>query len=77
MLYTNLKNLDVVNVNDGNKVGKISDIEIDCNNGIVASLTILTVSKVKSFFRGESTIVVPWEKIVKIGDEVIIININK
>lgn len=74
MLLSELKTLDVVNVVDGSRLGKIHDIELDINNGNILSIKILTISKVKSFFKGEQIVVIPWERVVKIGDEVVIVN---
>ena len=74
MLLKELQSRDVVNVVDGSKLGRITDIEIDFETGKILEITI---SKSKYFLGiGESKVNVPWEKIEKIGGEVVIVNLN-
>lgn len=76
MLLSELQTKDVVNLSDGNKIGKIKDIDIDIDTGNIKSINVLTVSKFKSFFTGDTVCTVNWDKVVKFGGEVIIVNIN-
>ena len=74
MQLKDLQNRDVVNVTDGNKLARITDIEIDFETGKIKELTI---SKYKSFLGiGSNKIKITWDKIVKLGGEVIIVNYN-
>lgn len=74
MLLKELQTKDVVNVVDGNKLGKITDIEIDFETGKILEFT---VSKYNNFFRfGNNQLKITWDKIVKLGGEVIIVNCN-
>ena len=77
MLLSDIQSIDVVNVSTGNKIGKIKDIDFDCTNGNIISLSILTISKLRSFFSGEQIIIIPWDKVVKFGNDVIIVNYNE
>ena len=74
MLLKELQTKDVVNVVDGNKLGKITDIEIDFETGKILEITITKNKYLFGF--GETKINVPWEKVEKIGGEVIIVNCN-
>lgn len=76
MLLSELQTKDVVNLSDGNKIGKIKDIDIDIDTGNIKSINVLTVFKFKSFFTGDTVCTVNWDKVVKFGGEVIIVNIN-
>ena len=40
MLLSDIQSIDVVNVSTGNKIGKIKDIDFDCTNGNIISLSI-------------------------------------
>lgn len=72
MLLKELQSKDVVNVSDGSKLGKITDIDIDFETGKVLELTI---SKYKYLFNfKENNFKISWDKIEKIGGEVIIVN---
>lgn len=77
MLLSDIQSIDVVNVSTGNKIGKTKDIDFDCTNGNIISLSILTISKLRSFFSGEQIIIIPWDKVVKFGNDVIIVNYNE
>lgn len=74
MLLKELQTRDVVNVIDGNKLGKITDIEVDFDTGKILELTISKNKGLLSF--GNNQIKITWDKIVKIGGEVIIVNCN-
>lgn len=75
MLLKELQSKDVVNVVNGNKLGKITDIEIDFETGKILEFT---VSKYKNFvFFGSDQMKITWDKIVKLGGEVIIVNCNE
>ncbi len=74
MLLKELQTRDVVNVSDGNKLGKIKDIEIDFDSGKILELTVSRYKNVFGF--GSNDIKISWDKIVKLGGEVIIVNCN-
>lgn len=73
MLLKELQSFDVVNVIDGDKLGKIIDLELNYENGQILSFTVSPKS-FASFFNKNKNIVIPWEEVVKFGTEVIIVN---
>lgn len=77
MLLSDIQSIDVVNVATGNKIGRIKDIDFDTNSGTIISLSVLTISKLRSFFSGDQLIIIPWEKVVKFGNDVIIVNYSE
>ena len=77
MLLSDIQSIDVVNVATGNKMGRIKDIDFDTNSGTIISLSVLTISKLRSFFSGDQLIIIPWEKVVKFGNDVIIVNYSE
>ncbi len=76
MLLKELQTRDVVNVTDGSKLGKVTDIEVDFTTGKINSITV-TKNKGLSGFFGNNQINILWNQIVKIGGEVIIVNCNQ
>lgn len=76
MLFTELQAKDVISLTNGNKIGRIKDFDIDIDNGTILSIHVRTNSRVRSFFQGEEVLMIPWQKIVKMGGEVIIVNFN-
>ncbi len=69
--FSELCEKDVVNCNDGALLGSVSDIEISHDD---CTATALFVECNKEFFRKHNDIRIPWDKIEKIGKDVIIIN---
>lgn len=75
LLLSELCLKDVVNVVDGEKLGKIIDIDIDTVDGKVNSITVSKHLKLNKLLNKNDTLI-PWKQIVKIGGEVIIVNYN-
>ncbi|KYH35944.1 PRC-barrel domain protein [Clostridium tepidiprofundi DSM 19306] len=67
-----LKTMEVIDINSGSRLGYIKDFVIDCEEYKVLSL-IIPVQKV-SLFGKTNTIEIPWEKIKKIGVDVILVD---
>ncbi len=74
MLLHDLQSKDVVNVLDGTKLGKVTDLEIDDLSGKITSVIVNGNSKFLNFFTGSNQVSIKWDQIVKIGGEVIIVN---
>ena len=71
---SDLRNRDVINILGGNKLGNIIDIDLDLDNGKVLALVL--PGRVKGFlFTKREEIVVPWQKIVRIGRDVILVEV--
>ena len=72
-----LKTKEVINVSDGARLGFVSDVEIDLKSGRVTSLLVPGAYRLMGFLGRDEDIVIKWENIKKIGDDIIIIdNIN-
>ncbi|SHH12180.1 YlmC/YmxH family sporulation protein [Tepidibacter thalassicus] len=68
---------EVVNINNGKKLGFINDIELDMNEGKIRSLIIFNEnSKMYLLGRGECYSIL-WNEIVKIGCDTILVNIDQ
>ncbi len=64
---------EVVNLSDGAKVGYIVDAEIDVETGQVLALIIPGQGKMMGLFGKEEEYRIPWEKIRKIGDDIVLV----
>ncbi|WP_461204493.1 YlmC/YmxH family sporulation protein [Clostridium sp. DL1XJH146] len=69
-----IKALEVINVLDGKKLGFISDIKIDCENFEIISIVL--PYQQKAWFNKSAFIEIPWEKIIKIGIDVILVDLE-
>lgn len=69
-----LKQREVVNINDGRRLGIVYDVEIDMEKGKIDAIVIPGTGRVLGLFSKESDIVVNWENIKKIGIDVILVD---
>ncbi|MCY6356757.1 YlmC/YmxH family sporulation protein [Clostridium sp. ZS2-4] len=70
----NLKLMEVIDINTGCKIGYIRDFKVDCNEYKIISIII--PAERTSWFNKNSYIEISWEKIVKVGVDVILVNEN-
>ncbi|MGV3466841.1 MAG: YlmC/YmxH family sporulation protein [Heyndrickxia sp.] len=64
---------DVVSISDGRRLGNVTDIDINLDNGKIESIVVGGNGKLLSFFSKEEELVIPWNNIVKIGEDVILV----
>ena len=70
---SDLKVKEVVNVLDGKRLGMITDIEIDIESGKLTGIVVPGGGKFLGLFGRSDDIVIPWDKINKIGLDVILV----
>lgn len=76
MSLTELRAKDVVNIDTGKKLGKVMDIEFSACDGCVQAIVVPGDFRLSGLFRGEkSGVVIPWERIARIGDDVILVRL--
>lgn len=78
MLLSQLGGKEIVNLNDGGRLGIIadSDVMIDENTGKIISLLLPDKRVQFKFFGDKEEIEIPWNSIKKIGDDMIIVEIE-
>ena len=69
------KRKEVININDGKKLGCVQDVCEDLETGMITSIIVPGENKFTSMFSNKNDIVIPWEKIHCIGDDVILVEI--
>ncbi len=72
MRYCELKQKTVVNIIEGRQLGCVSDLVFDECTGRICSIVVPGAPCLKSFFRPRG-LVIPWNSIVKIGGDVILV----
>ena len=75
MRLSDLQKKDVVNVNDGKRIGSIIDIHIN-EEGSMDEIIIEKSAFLVSIFSSKNEISIKWEQIKKIGEDVILVDIN-
>ena len=68
-----LRELEVVNLLDGKRLGFASDLEIDPETGKILAIVVPGPGKFLGLFGKNIDFVIPWEKIRKIGVDVVLV----
>ena len=68
-----LKAKEIINLSDGQKLGFVSDVELDLNTGKVTAILVQGQYKFLGLLGKENDLIIKWENIKKIGDDIIII----
>ncbi len=71
---TELKSKEVINITDGSKLGYVSDVEIDIENGRVKSIVVPIVSKNAPVFSKKEEFIIPFEDIKKTGSDLLLVS---
>lgn len=77
MRVSDLRLLDIINIEDGRRLGPIIDLDLDLDKGFIKGIVILmNSSRGKGFFGGsrDSDVFIPWDKVIKIGVDVILVD---
>ena len=69
------KHKEVVNITDGKRLGFVQDVCADLESGVITSIIVPGNNKLIKIFSGNNDIVIPWEKIKCIGDDIILVEI--
>ncbi|MEW6309024.1 MAG: YlmC/YmxH family sporulation protein [Bacillota bacterium] len=72
---SDLRQRDVINILDGRRLGMMSDIEVDLENGRVTAIIVPGPGRVLGLFARDADYVIPWRSIRKIGIDVILVEL--
>jgi len=67
---------DIVNLVDGAKLGPVKDVHIDLETGRVVSMVLSSGRKYFRLMSAGQDVVVPWEKIKKIGVDTVLVEVD-
>lgn len=71
-----MKEKEVINIRNGERLGFIYDFEIDLENGKVLAAIIPAYGKVLSIFNRNRDLFIPWQNIFKIGQDIILVDME-
>ena len=69
------KHKEVININDGKRLGFVQDVCADLESGTITSIIVPGSNRIMGMFSGGNEIVIDWHKIKCIGDDVILVEI--
>jgi len=73
-----LRDMEVINVRDGRRLGLIMDLELDLDEGYILGLILPDepITGITSLFRSSREIFIPYDQIIKIGVDVILVDMG-
>ncbi len=69
------KHKEVINIIDGKRLGFVQDVNANLETGTITSIIVPGSTRLVSFFSSSNDIVIPWENIKCIGDDIILVEI--
>lgn len=72
---SDLRMREVINVLDGKRLGNIVDIDLDMDRGKVMAFILPGRVRGWSIFAKREDVIVPWDKIIRIGRDVILVEV--
>ena len=70
-----LRTKEVIDVQDGKRLGRVMDIEFCAESSRVTALVVPADTSLLQSLRGEKCgLVIPWEHICRIGEDVILVS---
>ncbi|HZJ84188.1 MAG TPA: YlmC/YmxH family sporulation protein [Syntrophomonadaceae bacterium] len=78
MRLNDLNGKEMVNIYDGMRMGTVgeSDMLIDEKSGQIISIILPNRGNAFNFWADRQKLVIPWEAVMKIGREVIVVDID-
>ena len=71
-----MRHKEVINMKDGSRLGAVCDAEIDTNTASLTAIIIYGRLKFLGIMGREDDIVIGWNKIQVIGDDIILVNFD-
>ncbi len=66
---------EVININDGKRLGFVQDVCANLETGKITSIIVPGSKKMRNMFSKDEDIVIEWEKIKCIGEDIILVEI--
>lgn len=72
-----LSQKDIVNMENGKRLGHLNDLDINLESGKIEAIVIAGTGKVMQLLgqRDAAELVIPWKNIIKIGSDVILVEV--
>ena len=69
------KQKEVININNGKILGFVVDVQANFENGEINSIIVAKTGNIFNSIMSKNNITIPWNKISKIGEDVILVDI--
>lgn len=69
------KHKEVINISNGKRLGRVQDVCADLNTGKITHIIVPGNNNMLNIFSGNDEIVIPWQKVKCIGEDLILVEI--
>ncbi|MCI8411078.1 MAG: YlmC/YmxH family sporulation protein [Clostridia bacterium] len=69
------KHKEVVNITNGKRLGFVQDVCADLETGMITSIIVPGSNKLLNIFSQGNDIIIPWQNIKCIGDDLILVEL--
>lgn len=70
-----LKQKEVINICDASRLGYVCDVELDFASGCIKAVILPERLRFFPFRQKDKNRIIPWENIVRIGEDILLVNI--
>lgn len=77
MRTVDLKQREVINITTAERVGFISDVEMDFEKGCVEAVIVPIRRGISGVFGKKQDVTVPWKNIVSVGKDLVLIEMEQ
>lgn len=74
---SDFKQKEVINMVDGKRLGFVSDIDVNLEEGKVEAIILPGNGRLLGILGKENEIIIPWEKVHKVGEDIILVNLDE
>lgn len=74
---SDFKQKEVINISDGRRLGFVDDVEIDVDTGKIDAIILPGAGRLFGLLGKENEFIIPWDKIVKIGEDIILVDLDE
>lgn len=70
-----LKQREVININNGQVLGFVVDINAEFGKGTIKSIVVAQTGRIIKSLAGKNRVEIPWDRVKVIGEDVILVDI--
>ena len=75
MKIIEMKNKEIINADDGRRLGFLQDVDVNLEDGRLEALVLKGTSKLFGLLGSHEDLIIPWKMIEKIGRDTIIVSV--
>ena len=72
-----LRQKEVINADDGKRLGFVYDIDINLEDGKIEALVMKGTGRLLGFLGKDDELIIPWQLIKRVGEDIIIVDIQE